>query len=205
MSFIHSSGFAYVKNLVIGLGAAVVLIGALFKIMSWPGAGLALTIGLLTEAGLFIMLGLLPPHKEYYWERLYPGLDQYGGLLDGAPGAGGSGASDPKVFERMESALKNIKLDVSPIETQQKVMVEQLQTMAKSMSSLKALQNADFGTMEKTMKDVAKFSTQLNAAVTSISESIEDTKVYREQLQQMNKNMQKLNSVYGGVLAAMKS
>lgn len=205
MSFIHSSGFAYVKNLVIGLGAAVVLIGALFKIMSWPGASLALTVGLLTEAGLFIMLGLLPPHKEYYWERLYPGLDQYGDKLPGAAGASGSGASDPKVFERMESALKNIKLDVSPIETQQKVMVEQLQTMAKSMSSLKALQNADFGTMERTMKDVAKFSTQLNAAVTSISESIEDTKVYREQLQQMNKNMQKLNSVYGGVLAAMKS
>ena len=206
MSIIHSGWFAYLKNMIIGLGAAVVLIGALFKIMSWPGANEALTAGLLTEAGLFIMLGLLPPHKDYYWERLYPGLDKYGGPLPGAAGAGGgAGASDPKVFERMESALKNIKLDVSPIESQQKLMVAELQTMAKSMSSLQALQNADFSVMEKTMKDVAKFSTQLNAAVTSISESIEDTKVYREQLSQMNQNMQKLNQVYGGVLAAMKA
>ena len=78
MSFIHSSGFAYAKNLIIGLGASVVLVGALFKIQSWPFASEMLTVGLLTEAGLFLMLGFLPPHKDYYWEQLYPGLDVHG-------------------------------------------------------------------------------------------------------------------------------
>ena len=55
----------------------VVLIGALFKIQSWPYASELLTIGLLTEAGLFFMLGVLGPEKDYYWEKLYPGLDDY--------------------------------------------------------------------------------------------------------------------------------
>ena len=90
-SFIKSKGFKYAKNLIIGVGAAIVLVGALFKIMSWPGAGTALTIGLLVEAGLFLMMGILPPEKDYYWENLYPGLDTYGEDLTGSR-AGGSGS-----------------------------------------------------------------------------------------------------------------
>jgi len=70
MGFLHSKGFKYLKNLIIGVGAAVVLVGALYKILSWEGANTMLMIGLLTEAGLFLMLGLLGPEKDYYWEKL---------------------------------------------------------------------------------------------------------------------------------------
>lgn len=201
MSFVHSSGFAYIKNLIIGLGAAVVLVGALFKIQSWPYASEMLTVGLLTEAGLFIMLGVLPPHKEYYWEKLYPGLDTYGGHVDGA-GAGTGGSSNG--IGDIAEALKGVKLDTAPLEKQQQVMVAELQTMAKSMSSLKALQEADFSSIKDITSGAGKFTQALNNAVTSIAESLEDTKVYREQLADLNKNMKALNSVYGGVLAAMK-
>ncbi len=203
MSFIHSSGFAYIKNLIIGVGASVVLIGALFKIMSWPGASLMLTVGLLTEAGLFIMLGLLPPHKEYYWEKLYPGLDKHGGEIK----AGGSSSFDGEALNStlkgLGSAMSNIQLDTSGLEDQQSKMIGELQTMAKSMSSLKALQEADFTEIKNVTQGAGKFAAALNEAVESISESLEDTRVYKEQLTQLNKNLQSLNGVYGNVLSAM--
>ena len=77
MSFLKSKGFKYLKNLIIGVGAALVLLGALFKIESWEGATLMLTIGMLTEAFIFLFLGLIGPEPDYYWNKLYPGLDNY--------------------------------------------------------------------------------------------------------------------------------
>lgn len=206
MSFIHSSGFAYIKNLIIGVGASVVLVGALFKIQSWPGASEMLTAGLLTEAGLFIMMGLLPPHKEYYWEKLYPGLDTHGGSIEGAIGQGGGsfdGDALNVTIERLGKQMGNIKLDTSGIESQQKAMIGELQTMAKSMTSLKALQEADFSEIKKVTQGAGKFASALGEAVESISESLEDTRVYKEQLTQLNKNLKSMNSVYGNVLSAM--
>ena len=87
MAFYKSKGFKYLKNFIIGAGAAIVMMGALFKIQSWEGGGLMLTIGLCTEAFLFLMLGILPPDKDYYWEKLYPGLDSHSAKL--APLAAG--------------------------------------------------------------------------------------------------------------------
>ncbi len=55
-------------------GASVVLVGALFKITHWPGANVMLTIGLLTEAFIFFMSGLEPPHEEYDWTLVFPEL-----------------------------------------------------------------------------------------------------------------------------------
>jgi len=201
MSFIHSSGFAYVKNLVIGVGAAVVLVGALFKILSLPGADEMLTVGLLVEAGLFVMLGVLPPHKDYYWEKLYPGLDQHGGEIPN--GSNFDGNAMTKALDNVSGAISTIKLDTKGLENQQEKMIAELQTMAKSMSSLKALQEADFTEIKTLTQGAGKFAAALNEAVSSISESLNDTKVYKEQLQQVNQNLQKMNGVYGNVLAAM--
>ncbi|MDV7402912.1 gliding motility protein GldL, partial [Arthrospira platensis SPKY1] len=61
--------------MIIGIGAAVVLLGALFKLESWEGASTMLIIGLSVEAFIFAFLGIIGPEKDYYWEKLYPGLD----------------------------------------------------------------------------------------------------------------------------------
>lgn len=195
MSFIHSSTFAYVKNLIIGLGASVVLIGALFKILSWPGANEALMAGLFTEAGLFLMLGILPPHKDYYWEKLYPGLDKHGGEIE-AEGANFDGSALTKAIEGTNQAIGKIQLDTSGLEGQQEKMIGELQTMAKSMSSLKALQEADFSEIKNVTQGAGKFAAALSEAVSSISESLEDTRVYKEQLSELNTNLKALNGVY---------
>lgn len=55
-------------------GASVVLVGALFKITHWPGATVMLTIGLLTEAFIFFMSGIEPPHEELDWTIVFPEL-----------------------------------------------------------------------------------------------------------------------------------
>ena len=68
--FIKSSSFKYLKNFIIGVGASVVMIGALGKIRSYPWGDAAITAGLITEAFLFLMLGVIPPEKDYYWERV---------------------------------------------------------------------------------------------------------------------------------------
>lgn len=199
MSFIKSKGFKYIKNLVIGVGASVVLIGALFKIMSWPGAGTMLTAGLITEAFLFLMLGLLPPEKDYYWEKLYPGLDTYGGSIEHPAAGGGGGQSLTKAV----SALENIKLDTTPMEKKLDGMLGELQVMSKSMSSLKALQEVDFGETSKQLSTMSKFYANLNEAMANINESIEDTRIYKEQLSALNDNLSQLNGVYGNILGAM--
>ena len=203
MSFIHSSGFAYAKNLIIGVGAAVVLIGALFKIMSWPGANEALMAGLFTEAGLFLMLGILPPHKDYYWEKLYPGLDEHGGVIES--GASFDGASLNKTLDGLKNAVSTIKLDTTGLEAQQEKMVAELQVMAKSMSSLKALQEADFSEIKTLTQGAGKFAAALNQVVTSISDSLKDTEVYTEQMALMSKNLKEINGVYGGVFESVSA
>lgn len=61
-------GFVY------GWGAAVVMVGALFKIQHLPGAGIMLTVGLLTEAFIFFLSAFEPPHEEVDWSLVYPEL-----------------------------------------------------------------------------------------------------------------------------------
>src|SRR5689334_20432500 len=75
VKFFESERGKYIKNLIIGLGASIVLLGALFKLQHWEGAGTMLIIGMCTEAFIFALLGVTPPHKDYYWEKLYPELD----------------------------------------------------------------------------------------------------------------------------------
>lgn len=65
------------KNLmhkVTSWGASVVLVGALFKITHWPGATIMLTVGLLTEALIFFLAGVEPPHEDVDWTLVYPEL-----------------------------------------------------------------------------------------------------------------------------------
>jgi hypothetical protein len=189
MSFLKSKGFKYAKNLIIGLGAAVVLVGALYKILSWPGADLMLTIGLLTEAGLFAMLGLLGPDKDYYWEKLYPGLDDYNTQI--APLAAGP----------MASSAPGLNGEV--VEQQLGGMLNELQGMSKSLGSLKALQDADFSGTSEQMKTMSNFYSKINEAMADLGDSAEDAKRYKDQLSALNKNLGSLNNVYGGMLSAI--
>lgn len=207
MSFIHSSTFAYVKNLIIGFGAAIVLVGALFKIQSWPYASEMLTFGLLTEAFLFLMLGLLPPHKDYYWERLYPGLDQADAdiaITNGPSNQIGEGPSSSEQNAALIEAMNGVSSAVSPLQSQQTKMVQELQTMSKTMKSLDIFAGLDFDDVGKLTKETGKFVTVLSNAISNVADSAEDVNVYREELRTLNGNLNNMNKVYGGVVNAME-
>ena len=202
MSFTHSAGFKYLKNLIIGVGAALVMVGALYKIQSWPMPEIAgmkldlLSVGLITEAVLFFILGLIGPEKDYYWEKLYPGLDKYSaGLTPLGAVAGGAAAA--------EDTGRSLNGEI--VEGKLGGMLDELQSMSKSLGSLKALQEVDFSETSTQLKSAHNFYAKLNEAMSELSDTVEDTKQYKQQMASLNTNLASLNGVYGNMLNAMKS
>lgn len=198
MDFFHSKWFAYIKNLAIGVGAAVVLLGALEKIEHTqfiPGVSL-IYWGLIVEAVMFLLLGLIPPHKEYYWEKLYPGLDNISADVQAVtPQIGGGNA--------LSAALPGV--DGDKMDQKLSGMLSELQNMSGSLGALKSLQEVDFSGTSEQIKKMGDFYTNINEAMANINDSIEDTKRYKEQLSALNGNLGSLNSVYGGMLNAMSN
>lgn len=71
---VQTSGWKNFMAKLYGIGASVVIVGALFKIQHWPGAGTMLTMGLLTEAIIFFFSAFEPLHEEIDWTLVYPEL-----------------------------------------------------------------------------------------------------------------------------------
>jgi hypothetical protein len=189
MSVVKSKKFKYLKNLVIGLGASVVLVGALFKILSWEYANEMLTVGLLVEAFLFAMLGIIPPEKDYYWEKLYPGLDDYQSNINSLTEGPVKATARPLNSEVVEGNLNG--------------MLTELQTMSKSLGSLRALQEVDFTKTGEQIKSMNNFYEKMADAMVELNNTVEGTKEYKGNLDVLNKNLSSLNNVYGNMLSAM--
>ncbi len=195
MSFVKSKGFKYLKNLIIGIGAAVVLMGALFKIESWAYASEMLILGLSVEACLFLMIGILGPEPDYYWDKIIPGLADYNSKL-GPIELGGTGASHQPQLPGLNGEIVENKLSG---------MLTELQGMSKSLGSLKALQEVDFSGTQEQIKTMSNFYSKLTEAMADMNSASNDVKVYKEQLAALNKNLGSLNAVYGGMLSAMSN
>ena len=73
-NFLASKKGKRLMGMVYGLGAAVVIVGSLFKILHWPGANEMLTVGLLTEAVIFAISAFEKPHEDPDWSLVYPEL-----------------------------------------------------------------------------------------------------------------------------------
>ncbi|MCB0446928.1 MAG: gliding motility protein GldL, partial [Gelidibacter sp.] len=86
-------------NMVYGLGAAIVILGALFKIMHWPYGNLMLIIGLITESIVFTVSAFEPVDDDLDWSLVYPEL------------AGGQGSNKKKEQPKDAEGLLSKKLD----------------------------------------------------------------------------------------------
>ncbi|MEM1357702.1 MAG: gliding motility protein GldL [Bacteroidota bacterium] len=196
MSFFKSPTFKYIKNFIIGVGAAIVMLGALYKIQSWENPGWLpegwdlITIGLGVEAFLFLLLGVLGPEPDYYWDKLYPGLSKYDANIQ--PLAAGEISNGPAA------------LNGEVVEQQLGGMLTELQNMSKSMSSLKALQEADFSGTGEQIRQMGNFYAKLNEAMADLAATSEETKAYKTNMQSLNGNLTTLNSVYGNMISAMR-
>ena len=128
---VQSSGWKNFISKLYGLGASVVIVGALFKIQHWPLAGTMLTIGLLTEAVIFFFSAFEPLHEEIDWSLVYPELSgipedetgelsgqqgKYSGSVSGGGGSGGGGGygggSGAVALAKFDEMLE--KAEISP-------------------------------------------------------------------------------------------
>lgn len=193
MSFVKTKGFKYFKNLMIGVGAAFVLAGALFKLESWEGASEMLILGMGIEIFIFLMLGVIGPEPDYYWHKLYPGLEDYDAHLQPLT-AGPSNQFNSEEFKPLHGDV---------VERQLGGMLTEMQSMSKSLGALKSLQEVDFSGTSDQIKSMSNFYTKLNEAMSDMAKSAEDVKAYKDQMGALNKNLGSLNTVYGNMLAAM--
>lgn len=88
MKWVESKAFKNFMSKLYGWGAAVVIVGALFKIQHWPGASIMLTLGLGIEALIFFVSAFEKPHEEPDWSLVYPELAGIDDSLEGEEGEG---------------------------------------------------------------------------------------------------------------------
>ncbi|GAA4765787.1 MULTISPECIES: gliding motility protein GldL [Flavobacterium] len=206
-----------VMNFAYGMGAAVVIIGALFKIAHFeigPLTGtVMLTIGLVTEAAIFAISAFEEPAKELDWSLVYPELA--GGETTGKK----EKKEDPKeaqglLSQKLDAMLKEAKIDgelmsslgnsiknfegaaksISPTVDAmagQKKYADEMMAAASNMESLNSLYKAQL--------DSASRNAEAN------KEIAENAAKLKEQMQSMTANIASLNNVYGGMLSAMSN
>ncbi len=187
---------------VYGIGAAVVIIGALFKILHLEGADQMLMIGLSVEAAIFFLSAFEPPHPEADWSKVYPELaEDFEGpaqptRISNRPAAGGDSA-----LLKIDEMLKTAKVDQNLLDN----LGKGLNNLATSASQMSSLSNAAVATNEYA-KNVTSASTQLlemnksygsaMKAVGAMADASKDTGEYHKQMQAVTKNLQMLNVVY---------
>ena len=106
---VQSSGWKNFMSKLYGLGASIVIIGALFKIQHWSMAGLFLTVGLITESIIFFFSAFEPRHDEVDWSLVYPEL---AGLDDEADleGYHKHSLSNTSALEKFDSLIENAEI-----------------------------------------------------------------------------------------------
>jgi gliding motility-associated protein GldL len=184
---------------VYGIGAAVVIVGALFKILHIEGADLMLMIGLLTEAAIFFLSAFEPPHQELDWSKVYPELSEdYEAPATQTRISNKSGAS---LTQQLDASLEKAKIGPELLDS----LGKGLTNLADSTRKMANISDAAVATTDYAT-NVKKASTQLIEmnksydvaikAVASMSEASKDAGEYHSQVQKVTKNLQSLNAVY---------
>ena len=199
MIFAETERGKRIKNLIIGLGAAVVLIGALFKLQHWAGASQFLIVGMTTEAFIFALLGILPPHKDYYWEKMYPELNIAPTEEELERSAVTNGKAS--VTEQLDTMLVENNVEPEMV----KRLGESLKKLGENISKLSEASTATIDTEDYSQKareataalaDMKVAYAHATEAANSLAASSTDTKKYHEQVQQVTQNLSQLNAIY---------
>jgi gliding motility-associated protein GldL len=183
-----------------GVGASVVIVGALFKIMHWPGAAPMLIAGLGTEALLFLLFAFAPQVHDPEWSRVYPELDdEYWAKVQKsgakAPAVSGPGAGG------LDQMLANAKIDQGMIDRLGKGFTG----LADSVTKIGDITNASVATKDyaANVSNASKALTEMNksyastvSAMAEMSNAANDAKQYHTQVQTITKNLGALNAVY---------
>ena len=191
LSFVRSRGYRNFMSKLYGIGASVVILGALFKINHYPGADIMLIIGLGTEAIIFFFSAWEPPHVEPDWSLVYPELaGMYHG--DGQPGG------KKKATEELDAMLENAKIDQTLIDS----LGAGLRNLSENAQKLTTLSDASVATNEyvanvqdastsvRTLTDSYKKTSEVLAKDADVSED------YANNIRSVNESAANLKDSY---------
>ena len=202
-----------ITNMVYGLGAAIVIVGALFKIQHLSigplTGGVMLTVGLLVEAAIFTMSAFEVPAEDLDWAKVYPELGD-DGLSSGESQR--KLGEDGMLSQKLDNLLQEAKIDASLMKSLGTSM-QNFQTAAEGLSSASAsvtstnkyneemskaaLQMESLNGLYEIQMENSSKQVELNTAV------VEKTEDLKAQMEALSNNLSSLNGVYGGMLSAM--
>ena len=171
-SFVSSKGYKNFMSKLYGIGAAIVIIGALFKIIHIQGANEMLFVGLTTEALIFFFSAFEPPHVEPDWSLVYPELA--GMYHDGRPGSPSSlkrTAGGKTVTQELDEMLSKAKIGPELIES----LGDGMRKMSENVSKMSDVTNTAVATDDfvKNVKDAGKSAGELSSSYKKVSDVLQ--------------------------------
>jgi len=212
-NLVRGKGFRNFMAKLYGWGAAVVILGALFKINHYTGANEMLIVGLGTEALIFFFSAFEPPHVEPDWSIVYPELGgmYHGGGIDGTKGKTPTQELDnmlekakigPELIQSLGNGLRTLSenagkmADMSSAAVATNDYTRNLTNASKSVNELSV-------SVAKASETSNQLATTYQQSAQTLAKSIEkfdfsglDNKTYSEQLQKISSNLSALNAVY---------
>ncbi|WGK65334.1 type IX secretion system motor protein PorL/GldL [Croceiramulus getboli] len=198
-------------NFVYGMGAAIVIVGALFKIQHWPGGSAILTAGMIVEALVFMYSAFEKQGDELDWTLVYPELaggesNVRQGLIEADQDAEGI------LSKKLDDMLKEARID-SELMSSLSESIKNFEGAAKSMSPTAEAMNST----KKYSEELALAAAQMESLNSLYKVQVESTSRQAEvneqvvahasqltkQMESLATNLSSLNGVYGGMLSAM--
>lgn len=198
-------------NFAYSIGAAIVIWGALFKILHLPGGNTLLSIGMGTEVLMFILTAFDRPPKEYNWEEVFPVLsskdpedrpDFAGGqqsvVIGGKPVNVSGGTSSQGVSGSASAVQAVASPAMAPSGDVPEEYITQMAGIAEQMRQLR--------TTTEALNRVSETLLESYRAITENSENITQSSTgYVEQMQNLNRNISGLNTIYEIQLKSVSS
>lgn len=210
---IGSKGWKNFMAKLYGLGAAVVIVGAMFKIQHWPGAGPMLVCGLSVEAVIFFFSAFEPPHEEVDWSLVYPELAGMHGEEGHGHGHGGHAAITETVdenpvagslTEQLDNMLEEAKLEPEILAN----IGENLRHFGETASKLNDITDASAASNEfaTTMKNAASSVGSLTGSYDKAKDKIDElADTYSEAKNTIEASTSKLSQSYGKATVAIEA
>jgi gliding motility-associated protein GldL len=178
--FVQGPGYKKFMAKVYGWGASLVLLGALFKIQHYPGAGIMLNIGMGTEVLIFFLSAFEPPHEMPDWSIVFPelvGLEPKEDRRFGSRGGGGSdlaaliesGALEPEVVEKLGEGIRKLTAttgQLSDLSDASLATESYLQSMKMASESVSKLSNSQ----AKSIREIDNLSQSYSEAAKQVAE-----------------------------------
>ncbi|MCK5814743.1 MAG: gliding motility protein GldL [Flavobacteriaceae bacterium] len=189
-------------NMAYGLGASIVILGALFKILHWPLGNEMLMVGMIAESIVFAIAAFEPVEDDLDWSKVYPEL------------AGGTASEKGDVqgmlSQKLDDMLEEAKLDAGLIRSlgdsilNFKGAADNIAPIVGSIESTNRY-NEQMSLAAAQMESLnSLYQVQLENNPGAInSEMVENANSLKEQMESLAANLSSLNGVYGGMLTAM--